>query len=103
MRGWLLLGALALGAGCSGSETVCSSACSKLHQCGLYQITITTITKYAYSDDCSAVQCDATTACISRCVEAAQCSELGVVQLGGKFHSCLIACNSFFRTPDGGG
>ena len=92
----LLLG----GCGGGGSGTICSQACDKMHACGLDKIHITSVNAY---EPCTyAQQCDKTTDCISACFMSASCGDLQQVVLGGKFHSCLVVCNPYFRVPDAG-
>ena len=96
-----LLGLALLVGGCGGgSDSVCASACNKMHGCGLDKIHITAVNAY---EPCSAAQqCDKTTMCVSNCFTQASCGDLQQVILGGAFHGCLVACNSYFRVPDGG-
>ena len=92
-------------AGCSSSSgpaTVCSEACAKLEQCGVSRIHITSVKSYGYDPDCGGVACDSITECVSRCINAADCGALSTLVEGGPLHSCMIACNSWFRITDGG-
>lgn len=103
MRTTLITAALLLSA-CSsgpGAETVCGQACEHLLQCQVSRIHITSVKSYGFDADCSGVACDSITACVSRCINAADCSALQSVALGGALHSCLVGCNSWFRV-DGG-
>ena len=101
MRALLLV--LLLVGGCGGSDSVCSKACDKVHQCGLRVIHITSVNTYTFGDDCGAVSCDKVSACVAGCIQGASCGELQAVVPNGPFHSCLIGCNSWFRIPDAGG
>ena len=98
-----VLGVVLLLGGCGGgSDSICASACNKMHGCGLDKIHITAVNAYTFLQECSAVECDKTTACVSSCFMDATCSDLQQVVLGGKLHTCLVACNNWFRVPDAG-
>ena len=93
-----LLGLALLVGGCGGGpESVCTSASNKMHGCGLDKIHITASNAYAFP-----AECDPTTTCIAGCFMEASCADLQQVVPGGKFHTCLVGCNSWFRVADAG-
>ncbi len=92
----MLLGFIVVLAGCGGSsDSVCTSACNKMHGCGLDKIHITAVN--AYEPCTAAPECDPITTCVSNCFMQASCGDLQQVAIGGAFHSCLVACNSWFQ------